>query len=67
MRLIDLSHTQFVHGDRLKSSSYSAAEMKVEQGARLVDTRLSIPGSDVPQAYKPYLPANVELVAISSV
>ena len=49
--LIDLSHTQFVHGDTLFSARYSAATTRVSHEGDTVTVTLWIPNSAVPGAY----------------
>lgn len=49
--LIDLSHTQFVHGDILGSDNYHSSNVEVVHDGDTVLVKLSIPNSDVPPIY----------------
>lgn len=60
--LMDLTHAQFVHGDRLMSNNFEAARQEVvQEGLRIVN-RIAIADSDVPVTYRPYLPQEVQRV-----
>ncbi|WP_161564028.1 aromatic ring-hydroxylating dioxygenase subunit alpha [Cupriavidus lacunae] len=60
--LIDLSHAQFVHGDRLMSNNFDDAKVAVEQNGNDVTNRLSIPNSSVPPALRSRVPAEIDVV-----
>lgn len=52
--LIDLSHAQFVHGDRLMSDRYDTASIEVCQDGDDVVNRIFIAHSSVPATYRQY-------------
>ncbi|HSV79339.1 MAG TPA: aromatic ring-hydroxylating dioxygenase subunit alpha [Ramlibacter sp.] len=60
--LMDLTHAQFVHGDRLMSNNFAAARVGVEQDGNRIANRVHIPDSDVPSIFRSRLPADVHQV-----
>lgn len=60
--LIDLSHAQFVHGDRLASANFGAAHHSVQQAGNRVTNRLAIANSDVPPILRGRISPDVEVV-----
>lgn len=50
--LIDLSHVQFVHGDRLGSSQFSQAAVVVKEDGARVSNCIFIPNSEVPPIFQ---------------
>lgn len=60
--LIDLTHAQFVHGDRMMSSRFSQAELKVIEADGAVTNQIIIPNSDVPPTFRYRYPADVDRV-----
>jgi vanillate O-demethylase monooxygenase subunit len=60
--LMDLTHAQFVHGDRMMSRRFSAAEQRVEQAGERVINRFMVPSSDLPPNFRSYFPDTVQAV-----
>jgi phenylpropionate dioxygenase-like ring-hydroxylating dioxygenase large terminal subunit len=60
--LMDLTHAQFVHGDRLATSNFANAKLEVLEDGDTVKVMILIANSDVPVAYRKYVPENVKVV-----
>lgn len=57
--LLDLSHTQFVHGDNLQSQQYCNAKYDFLQQGSLVTSKMFIPNSEVLPFYKRFFDDSV--------
>lgn len=59
--LMDASHTQYVHQDLLGTDAFTRSKHEVVQEGHAVHSNYLIPGSEVPEAYKAYFPADPSL------